>query len=129
METTFRIKEVGLRGGFPTVAAVQSAQEVDDRNNKFPTMRDASWSKAIVETSDKSLSIWYPCRTHEIGDFITMTVDGKEQTYVVTQDLVFLRLLKQRFAAGFGTFAYRIDPARLTLEPYSGDHVDLREAI
>ena len=129
MEATMRIKEVALRARVPAVAAVQARQEVDDRENKFPTMRDAGWSKAIVDTADKAISIWYPCRTHEPGDLVTVTIDGKNQTFVVDDELVFFRILKQRFAPGFGTFAYRVDPGRLSLQPYGGKHINLDEGV
>lgn len=111
-EIPHRIKEVALRVGVPAVAAVQARQEVDDRALKLPGLRDAQWASSIGQTADKLFSLWYPYKTEEPGSSIKVG----EHTYTVTEDLLLVQFLKQRFAAGHGIYSFSIDPARLTLK-------------
>lgn len=111
-EVPIRIKEVALRVGAPAVAGVQASRDVDNRQEKLAEARDAQWASSIEQTSDKIFSLWRPARTQPIGSFI-----GSENghRYEVSDTLLLIRMVKQRFDKGRFTWAYYFDPAYLKL--------------
>lgn len=122
-EAPIRIKEVALRVGVPAVVAVQAGREVDNRAVKLAEQNDAQWSSAIEQTSDKMFSLWRPARTEELmGNQIEME-DGKK--YTVTDRLMLLRMIKQRFAPGRWTWALHFDPAYIKLAEMETKYVAL----
>jgi len=112
-EATIRIKEVAQRAGAPAVVAVQASRDVDQRAVKLAEAHEAQWSSSIEQTSDKMFSLWRPARTQELqGKQIEME-DGTR--HVVTDTLLLVRMLKQRFERGRQTWALHFDPASLHL--------------
>lgn len=111
-EVPIRIKEVALRLGVPAVAGVQASRDVDNRQEKLAELRDAQWASSIEQTSDKVFSLWRPARTQPLGSFI-----GSENghRYEVTDNLLLVRMLKQRGDRGRFTWALYFNPAYLKL--------------
>ena len=131
-EVPIRIKEVALRVGVPAVAGVQASRDVDNRQEKLAELRDAQWASSIEQTSDKVFSLWRPARTQAIGSYIGSTENGHR--YEVTDNLLLVRMLKQRGDRGRFTWALYFNPAYLKLaemetrqtggmdyDPYPGD--------
>lgn len=112
-EATIRIKEVAQRVGAPAVAAVQASRDVDTRQVKLAESYDAQWSSSIEQTSDKMFALWRPARTQELKGKLVEMEDGHR--YAVTDSLLLLRMLKQRFDRGRYTWAMHFDPAYLKL--------------
>ena len=110
-EAPIRIKELAASVGAPAVAAVQANRRVDTYNIKLPEKQDAQWSSAIEQTSDKMFSLWRPALTEDL-EFVEMD-DG--QTYAVNENLMLVRMLKQRFGPGRNTWATYFNPAYLEL--------------
>lgn len=110
-EMPILLKELAMRVGAPAVAAVQASRDVDLRTLKIPEARDAQWSSAIEQTSDRVLSVWRPSLTEKQGSFIE--IDDK--SYEVTDNLLVIRLLKQRGDRGRYTWGMYFNPALLKL--------------
>ena len=111
-EAPVRVKELATRIGAAAVVGAQARQEVDDRNIKIPGLRDAQWASSIGQTADKLFSLWRPSLTEELGTMIRL--EGGHD-YEVTDNLLIVRMLKQRFAPGRYTWAMYFDPAYLEL--------------
>lgn len=110
-EIPARIKELALRVGAPAVAGAQARREVDDRAVKIPNLRDAQWGSAVEQASDKVFGLSRPILyTPE-----NYMLEFSEFSVVVTENLLIVRLLKQRGGQGRATFATYFDPAYLKL--------------
>jgi hypothetical protein len=110
-EVPIRIKELALRIGAPAVVGVQAARKVDDRQEQIPTMNDAQWASSIEQTCDKIFGLWMPSKTHRLGQLIELG----EETMPVTENLLIMRMLKQRFDRGRYTWPLHFDPALIQL--------------
>ena len=110
-EVPIRIKELALRIGAPAIVGVQASRAVDSRMEKIPQMQDAQWASSIEQTSDKIFSLWRPYQTEDRGKRIKFG----EREIEVTENLLILRLLKQRGDRGRHTWAMYFDPAYLKL--------------
>lgn len=111
-EMPIRVKELALRIGCPAFCGVQAARRVDDRDDKVPEMRDAQWASSIEQTSDKIFSVCRPIRYFPNGGL--MSLDGYGDL-AVSENLMILRLLKQRGDSGRHTWPLYFDPATLKL--------------
>jgi len=110
-EIPARIKELALRVGAPAVAGAQARREVDDRAVKIPTLRDAQWGSAVEQASDRVFGLFRPIlNTPE-----NYMLEFPEFSVVVTENLLIIRLLKQRGGKGRATFATYFDPRYLRL--------------
>ena len=110
-EATIRIKELALAIGVPAVVAVQARRQVDSYHVKLPELNDAQWSSALEQTADKVFSLWRPALTEE-AQMIELD-DGK--MIPVSENLLLIRMLKQRFAQGRQTWLMHFEPAYLRL--------------
>ena len=116
-EAIRQAKELAIRMGLPVIIGVQASRRVDGYNNQIPTMSDAQWSSSIEQVPDKQIAVWRPIKSHDVTDKATINVAGVE--YDNCEELFVVRLLKQRFAAGFGAWAIKFIPQ--TLEVYDYD--------
>jgi len=106
------LKELAKSIGTPAVAGIQSARTVESRDVQLARADEAQWASAIEQTCDKLFALWRPARTKEIGEVI----EGESgETYTVTENLLLMRLLKQRGAPARHTWALHFDPANLEL--------------
>jgi replicative DNA helicase len=110
-EAPVRIKELAAGVRAPAVAAVQASREVDKYKIKLPEKQDAQFSSQIEQISDKMFSLWRPKLTED-EEWIEL-FDGK--MHQVTDNLMLIRMLKQRFGPGRHTWAVYFDPAYLKL--------------
>lgn len=110
-EMPILLKELSNRIGVPAVAAVQASRDVDNRRIQIPEMSDAQWASSIEQTSDKVFGLWRPIKTFE--ENAGVEVGGR--TYPVTENLLVIRLLKQRGERGRYTWAMYFDPELMKL--------------
>lgn len=116
-EAVFDTKNLLMDIGAPGIAGVQARREVDSYGDQIPTMSDAQHSSAIEQEADKQIGIWRPIKTHDPEKHKYIEVGGHEIKN--TESLFVIRLLKQRFERGYGTFAVNFIPE--TLEVYDYD--------
>jgi replicative DNA helicase len=110
-EMPILLKELAMRVGAPAVAAVQASREVDSRKPPIPEMNDAQWASSIEQTADKIFSCFRPIRVMDENSFIEMG----DQRYTVTQNLMVIKMLKQRGDVGTHTWAMYFDPSVMHL--------------
>lgn len=109
-------KQLAVRMGLPIIIGVQSTRAVDDYKDPIPTMKDAQWSSAIEQVADKQISLWRPIKTHDPEDKPTVDIGGV--TYRNDENLLIIKLLKQRFGQGYGIWAVRFVPQTLEMNDY-----------
>ena len=100
-----------MRVGCPAILAVQASREVDKRQEKIPTLTDAQWASSIEQTCDKVFGLWRPWQTEEHDAVIEI----EDQSFQVTETLLIMRMLKQRFESGRWTWGLHFAPQYLKL--------------
>jgi len=111
-EIPIRIKELAMRVGCPAVIAAQAGRQVDGYKWPIPTLADCQWGSSIEQTADLILALWRPYNTYG-PDGEPVPVNGRN--YSITDKLLVMRMLKQRFKAGRHDWALRFDPGTLEL--------------
>ena len=113
-EAPIRIKNLGNAIGCPQILAVQASRRVDEYQWKLAEPGDSQWASSIEQTADLLTSQWIPWKTEQDwrdnGKIIEMS-NGMESK--VTENLIFWRLLKQRFASGRYTWPLHFDYNKL----------------
>jgi replicative DNA helicase len=119
-EATIQAKQLAMAVGCPIIAGVQASRAVDKNRDGIPTMGDAQWSSAIEQTADKQLALYRPIKNYEknINDKEPEFIVYNDKKYYHPQELLIIRLLKQRFDVGYGTWAVRFKPQTLEMFDY-----------
>lgn len=119
-EAVISAKELAMDVGCPVIAGVQASRETDDRKSPIPTMADSQWSSSIEQTADKQIALWRPSRTEEAkpADERKMVVKVSNAEYPIVPELLVIRVLKQRFDIGCGTYAVHFEPQTLKMTDY-----------
>jgi len=118
-EIPIRVKELAMAIGCPVVLAAQAGRQVDEYKWPIPAMADCQWGSSIEQTADLVLALWRPYNTYGPGaEPLPAGVIG-DKPYPVTDKLLVLRMLKQRFQAGHYTWALSLDPETLEMRSMS----------
>jgi len=112
-EVAPKVKEVALQTGAPVLVGVQASREVDLREWKVPTQRDAQWSSGIEQASDVMFGIWRPTVSG------TKTVRALGKSIDVDENLLILERLKQRGEKARSTWVLNLDPSTVWLSERS----------
>jgi replicative DNA helicase len=122
-EVPHLVKELALSVGAPAIVGVQASRDVDERRVKLPEMRDAQWASSIEQTCDKVFSLWRPILTEPPGS-PPIELDGKQ--YPITEQLLFIQMLKQRGDRGRYLWGMHFKPEYLQLNELEMRHADPR---
>jgi len=124
-EVPIRVKELAMSVGCPVILAAQASRAVDSYKWPIPTLGDCQWGSSIEQAADLVLALWRPWNTY--GPTSELVPVGDSQ-FPVTDKLLVMRMLKQRFQSGFHTWALSFDPETLDMrhmavqkEPISED--------
>lgn len=98
------------------VLGIQSNRRADEYNVPIPTLRDMEWSSTIEQLLDTIVAVWRPIRTWLPNEKESIKVSGVN--YPNTEDLLVVKLLKQRFESGSGSWAVRFNMKRLVVTDY-----------
>jgi len=117
LEAPPRIKELALRVGAPAICGVQASRDVDKRDWKVPRAHDCQWGSSIEQAADKLFGLWRPIRTEPPGakPIDIEYEDGRVKTFVITDALLIMQLLKQRGDSGTRTWGLYFAPQYLKL--------------
>ena len=119
---THLVRTLSVEAKTPIILGVQANQRVDDKGSPYPSMRDAEWSAAITQDADTVVSLWRPVRTHNKAENEYIKIDGRY--YRNDDKLMVMKLLKQRWESGTGTFVADMDMSTLQISdavPSVGD--------
>lgn len=112
LENVHRAKDMSLAMGCPVMLGVQAKREVDERKFKLPNMGDGMETSNIEHTADKILTVWMPKTTEEAGSLV-----GSAPSAIVTDNLLFLGLAKQRYGVAGRIYPLYVDAATNDIAP------------
>lgn len=96
-EDIYRLRNAAAYFDCPVVVGVQAKQHLDgapDGNFQLPGMYDGEESSAIAQRADRIITLWLPKMNHSVGSRVLM--DGKEAGFTVRENLMWLKVAKQR---------------------------------
>jgi replicative DNA helicase len=114
-EIPIRIKELAMSIGCPVVLAAQAGRQVDEYKWPIPALADCQWGSSIEQTADLVLSLWRPYNTYGPNAEPVPAGVIDDRPYPVTDKLLVMRMLKQRFEQGHYTWPLYLDPETLDL--------------
>ena len=118
-EIPIRVKELAMAVGCPVVLAAQAGRQVDGYQWPIPTLADCQWGSSIEQAADLVLALWRPYNTFgPDAEPIPAGIIG-DDPYPVTENLLCMRMLKQRFLSGHRTWALSLNPETLELKHMS----------
>lgn len=120
MEMVDRAKDMALAFSCPVMLGTQAGRQVLDRAWKLPQMHDSQETSNIEQSADKFLSLWMPKNTEVPGEMI-------QDKYPVTDNLLLLGLLKQKFGPAPKILALHVEPA--VNEIYSMEKVNIGSPV
>lgn len=91
----YHLRRASVQFDCPVVVGVQAKQQLGGApgtNMQIPGMYDGEESSSIAQRADRMLSLWMPARTHLIGE----EIQHKDTRFEVTENLLWMRVLKQR---------------------------------
>ena len=121
------VKELAMHVGTPVIVGVQASRRVDSYDTKIPAMSDAQWSSAIEQVADKQIALWRPIKS--ISPDESPYIDLNGVSYKNDSSLLIIRLLKQRFETGAGTWAVNFKPESLEMTDFHRADVNTVEDI
>jgi len=101
-----RAKDMALAFNVPVILGTQAGRQVDERKWKLPMMADGQETSNLEQSADVMLSVWMPKTSEMLGDTV-----GVNPQLEVTEDLLYLSLLKQKFGIAPRTYALKVEPA------------------
>lgn len=114
-EATYQAKELAMDVGCPIIFGVQAKAAVDSTASKIPGLGDAYYSSAVEHVADKQFGLLKPIKVHEAGRKIQ--VSGHD--YTVDDNLLLIKMSKQRMEQGAWTFVVNFDMSRMVMSDYN----------
>lgn len=106
----YRCKDMSLAMACPVVLACQAGRKVYDNKWGVPGMADGLESSNIEHTSDKMLGVWMPKTSHAVGTYLETPPNQDYHHLEVTENLLIVRVLKQKMGPAGKWFACYVDP-------------------
>lgn len=109
-EVVERLKDLHMSVGCPLIMGSQAKREVDDKPIPIPESSDGKETGSIEETADVLISMMRPIKYWDLGSEVPKT----NPPQIVTNDLFFMKILKQRNGDSNEGFWISADP-RITM--------------
>jgi len=116
-----RCKDMTLAMACPVVMGIQVGRDVYRESWGVPGIATGLESSNIEHTSDKSLGTWMPKTTHELGK----RLDVKGVSMEVTENLLVLKVLKQKMGPAGKWWPLHVNPAINEIAPMDVHHREL----
>ena len=120
-EHIFRLKNIAQRYKLPVVFAVQAGRVVNDRNDgkgvRWPSMSDVQWASAVEQESDVLIGITRPIQYIAEGEIIKQKTKKGVVEYEVTQGLIGVNIIKQRFGPVGMKYFYNFNVGTMEFTP------------
>lgn len=105
-EVVERLKDLHMSVGCPLIMGSQAKREVDEKPIPIPESSDGKETGSIEETADVLISMMRPIKYWDLGSEIPKT----NPPQIVTNDLFFMKILKQRNGDSNEGFWISADP-------------------
>lgn len=122
-------KDTALQAGCPVVLCTQARREVDDYKLPMPALSDSQFSSNAEQSADKFMATCMP-KNYFPGKRIK--VEGIRKELEVTENLLLLALLKQKFGPSPLMFPLYVEPDKLKLgdlDLYTQDPNSFRQPV
>jgi replicative DNA helicase len=107
------VRQLAAEAKCPIFLGAQANQRVDDKATPIPAMNSIEWSAVIGQDSDTVLALWKPIRN--ISPWESEYIKVGNHMYRNDNNLLVLKLLKQRWDSGHGIWAADMDMATLEI--------------
>lgn len=114
-EATIQAKHLAMDLGVPIIGGVQARRQADEKRFQIPSMADAQWSSTIEQTADKQVSLLRPIKTMDEDE----DIDIGGYSCRVSENLLIIKLLKQRLEKGYGIWPVVFEPETLRMADYT----------
>ncbi len=104
----YRCKDMSLAMACPVIMGVQAGRDVYREKWGIPGIASGLECSNIEHTSDKMLGVWMPKTSYEFGQ----KIETKKCRLTVTDNLLIIKVLKQRMGPAGQWFPLYVDPAR-----------------
>lgn len=105
----YRLRKMTVKLETPILVPVQAKQKLEGANPPYmiPGMYDGEETASIAQRFDRIISLWMPKTTYPTGTPVTR---NNERLFTVEEDMVFLKVNKQRGGLPSGkTFELKVD--------------------
>jgi replicative DNA helicase len=106
----YRCKDMALAMACPVILATQARREVYQATWGVPGLADSLESSNLEHTSDKMLGVWLPKTKFETGK--RLEPEGYNGTLEVTENLLILKMLKQKMGPAGRWWPLFVDPSK-----------------
>ncbi len=115
-ESVNACKNLAVRVGCTVVGAAQAGREVDGFDDHMPRLGSGQMSSALEQASDKVFGLSRPITWCDENDKIN-GIEGRDgKIYEPNDQLLVIRLLKQRMGSPSASFYTNFDPATMTMK-------------
>lgn len=93
----YEMRKMAAHYSCPVVVGVQAKQELNGASGDFmyiPGMYDGEETSSIAQRTDRMISLWMPKQKH--GSKLNQTVKNGDTSYIVRDNLLFIKVTKQR---------------------------------
>ena len=109
MDIVDKSKDLTLSSQCPVLLGCQAKREVVHRKWKLPTVDDGQETSNFEQSCDKMIGMWMPKNNKPIGSKVEY---GDVDEWEVTQNLLLLSILKQKFGIAPKLIPLNVQPAR-----------------
>jgi len=106
----YRCKDMSLAMACPVILGSQAGRQAYDSNWGIPPITSSLESSNFEHTCDKILGTWLPIKSYEEGEVVQ--TKGKTHSIEVSQNLLVVKLMKQKFGPAGDWWPLYVDPAR-----------------
>jgi replicative DNA helicase len=103
-----RCKDMSLAMGCPVILGCQAGRQVYGEKWGVPGMADGLECSNIEHSTDKMYGLWMPKTSYEVGT----RLDTKEQSLTVTENLLIVKVLKQKLGPAGRWFPLYVQPEK-----------------
>lgn len=105
-----RCKDMSYAMRCPVIVGTQATREAYKNTWGIPGIAESMETSNLEHTADGVLGVWMPLTNHEVGQVIEPKGSGNRLT--VNENLLILRVLKQRMGAQGRMWSLYVDPSR-----------------
>jgi replicative DNA helicase len=108
----YKCKDMSLEMGCPVVLGSQAGRQAYESNWGIPPITSSLESSNFEHTCDKIFGVWLPIKNYEAGEIIKAKVPGGDQQLEVSENLLVMKQLKQKFGPAGRWWPLYVDPAK-----------------
>jgi replicative DNA helicase len=105
MDIVDRAKDMALAFRCPVILGCQAGRGVKERQWRLPQLDDGQETSNLEQSADKFVSVWMPK-----NDYPNQTIDGPTGPIMVTNNMLIIGIMKQKFGPAPVIGMYHVKP-------------------